>query len=177
MPELRFQVESAQRKASSFLALSLRLQIDNGRVTEQVHSIALSVQLQIEPARRRYSDVEKRALSDVFAEPARWSTTVRPLFWATINANVPAFTGATHYELTVPPPEPGVAADRYLHAIAEGEIPVILLFSGRVLYWDGSSLQMAPIPWSQEASYRIPVQVCRHFSGEHQYVQRGTPWT
>lgn len=176
MPELQFHIESAAAVHSSAgRALSLRLLIANACRNEQVQSIALSVQAQIEPARRRYSDEEKRALADLFGEPARWSTTVRPLFWAAINASVPGFTAATPFDLQVPPPETNVAADRYLRALRDGEVPVVLLFSGRVMYVNGPLLQMAPIPWSHEASYRIPLPLCKELLALPQHTLGATP--
>jgi Family of unknown function (DUF6084) len=178
VPDLRFQVESAAAvDTSAGPALALRLLIANACKGEQVHSIALTVQLQIEPARRRYTEEEKRALANLFGEPARWSTTVRPLFWSTINAPIPGFTTATQFDLQIPPPESGIASDKYLRATAEGDIPVVLLFSGRVLYLDNSFLQMAPIPWSQEASYRIPAPLCHRLLSQHQYAERGVRWS
>lgn len=176
MPELHFQFESAAAiTLPSGPALSLRLLITNATADEVVRSIALTTQVQIEPARRRYTDNEKCALADLFGEPARWSSTVRPLVWTTVNAVVPEFTTATHFDLPVPPPEPGFAAERYLHAIDDGEVPLALLFSGRALYVHSSRLQMAPIPWSQETSVRIPAQLCRRLIGEQRYAQRGAP--
>lgn len=160
MPELQFKVERANALAiCGKAAVSLALRISNGE-QEQVHSIALTVQLQIEPARRRYSDAEKRALTDLFGEPARWGTTVRPLFWTTINAAVPGFAGTTCFDLRIPYDfASDIAAAKYFRAIEQGDVPITLLFSGRLHYLSAGSLLMAPISWSQEATCRIPEQV------------------
>ena len=160
MPDLRFQVESAEVAPTP--AMSLGLAIVNACAGERIQSIALTVQVQIEPARRRYSDAEGRALGDLFGERVRWSTTVRPLFWTTINAVVPGFTGNTRFDLQVPfTLDPNIGAAKYLRALEGGEVPITLLFSGRVIYGMGGSIQMAPIPWSLETSCSIPVLPCR----------------
>jgi hypothetical protein len=161
MPDLQFQVvaiEAADSSGSS--ETRLKLAITNRCPEEQVHSIALSIQLQIEPARRRYTEMEKQALHDVFGEPSRWSSTVRPLYWTTLNATIPAFVGDTEIEFPIPNAfEPDVAAARYMSGLQGGEVPVLFLFSGRVLYFTATSLQMSPIPWSQEATCGIPVEL------------------
>jgi hypothetical protein len=160
LPDLRFQVESAE--VIPIPAMSLGLAIVNACTGEQVQSIALTAQVQIEPARRRYSEAEARALADLFGERDRWGTTVRPLFWTTINAVVPGFTGSTRFDLHVPfTLDPNIAAAKYLRALEAGEVPLTLLFSGRVIYNVGELIQMAPIPWSLETSCRIPVLPCR----------------
>jgi len=44
------------------------------------------------------------------------------------------------------------------YALEEGELPLILLFSGTVFFRDQEgSLQIAQIPWEKEASFRLPV--------------------
>jgi len=160
LPDLRFQVESAEVTPAP--AMSLRLAIVNARAGERIQSIALTVQVQIEPARRRYSDREAQALGDLFGERVRWSSTVRPLFWTTVNAVTPGFTGSTRFDLQVPfALDPNIGASKYLRALEGGEVPLTLLFSGRVIYGMGGSIQMAPIPWSLETSCGIPVLPCR----------------
>jgi hypothetical protein len=73
---------------------------------------------------------------------------------------VPEFRGETVVELRVPCTfDFNVAITKYFHALEQGEIPVLLLFSGIVFYAEGNALQMAPISWSREAEYRIPASV------------------
>lgn len=161
MPDLQFKVAGIQPIDSAGPSeLCLNLEISNRCTDEQVHSIAIAVQLQIEPARRRYSEAEKQDLNDLFGEPSRWPSTVRPLYWTTLKATVGAFVGATEVDLCVPCNlEPGFAAAKYLSALEAGEVPILLLFSGRVLYHAAGSLQMCPIPWSQETVYRVPLNL------------------
>jgi uncharacterized protein DUF6084 len=168
MPELSFAVESAApMPASATPILVLRLAVSNA-TDEQIHSIALNSQLQIEPARRSYSDREKSSLSDLFGEPERWGSTVRPLFWTTLNNTVPGFQGFTSVDLRVPCTfDFNVAATKYFHAIEDGEIPVLLFFSGTVFYLANDRLQIAPIPWSHQASCRIPAQAWKEMMRLH----------
>jgi hypothetical protein len=163
MPDLQFKVTGIQATDSAGASeFCLKLEISNRCAEEQVHSIAVAVQLRIEPARRRYSDAEKQALNDLFGEPSRWPSTVRPLYWTTLKATVPGFVGATEVELRVPCNlEPGFAAAKYLSVLEAGEVPILLLFSGRILYLTATSLQMCPIPWSQETAYRVPLNLIR----------------
>ena len=169
MPELRFQVEAVEATAAAATpTLSFRLRIENMRPGEQVHSIALTTQLHIEPARRRYSDEEKQALGDLFGEPERWGSTVRPLYWTTMQAAVPGFTGVTMFELRVSCTyDFNVSATKYFHTLGEGEVPVSLMFSGTVFYIVGEQFQVAPIPWAQEAACRIPVRAWKEMMAHH----------
>jgi hypothetical protein len=168
VPELQFKVEAVEVMASAATpTLCLRLAIAN-RGAEHIHSVALAVQLQIEPARRRYSPAEKQALSDFFGEPERWASTVRPLFWTTVNAVVPSFAGCTSFDLPVPCSfDFNVAATKYFQALDDGEVAVALLFSGTVFYLDDDSVRVAPIAWSQEASCRIPLRVWQQMMTLH----------
>jgi hypothetical protein len=177
MPDLQFKVVGFGPDPAGEPELLLKLEIRNLCADEQVHSVALTIQLQIEPARRRYNDQEKQALNDLFGEPSRWPSTVRPLYWATLKAAIPGFVGATQLELRVPCDlEPGFAAEKYLSALEAGEVPIVLLFSGRVMYVNATSLQMRPIPWSQETTCRIPADMInpnRRSSAEDEFAGRG----
>jgi hypothetical protein len=52
-----------------------------------------------------------------------------------------------------------VAATKYFHGLADGDVPLNFLFSGTVFYADGEgALQVAPIPWDKEARFRLPVK-------------------
>lgn len=62
-----------------------------------------------------------------------------------------------------------VAATKYFYALAAGDVPLTLLFSGTMFYAaDDGRLQVAQIPWDQEADFRLPVQVWRELM-EHYY--------
>jgi hypothetical protein len=56
-----------------------------------------------------------------------------------------------------------VAATKYFHSLEDGEIPLLLQFSGNVFYAaeEGGTLQVAPISWDKETRFRLPVRVWR----------------
>jgi Family of unknown function (DUF6084) len=168
MPDLSFAIEGVEPMASSATpVLVLRLKVTNASA-EEIHSIALNSQLQIEPARRTYSPAEKSSLTDLFGEPARWGNTVRPLFWTTLTSTVPGFSGSTSVDLRVPCTfDFNVAATKYFHAIEDGEIPVVLFFSGTIFFIADQCMQVAPIPWSHQASCRIPAQAWKEMMRLH----------
>jgi hypothetical protein len=142
-------------------AIALQLEISNRPEDEEVQSIALRCQVQIEAPRRRYSEQEKRELHDLFGEPARWGQTLRSMLWANVAAAVPAFTGVTTIEVQVPSSydfNDGVT--KYFDALEGGDVAITLLFSGTVFYHSAEGrLQVAPISWNSEAHYWLPVRV------------------
>ncbi|MFY9977205.1 MAG: DUF6084 family protein [Candidatus Sulfotelmatobacter sp.] len=160
MPDLHFQVEDASPTANAATPqLSFNVRITNSE-PEPIHSIALRVQVQIEPVRRRYTAAEQKHLRELFGEPERWSTTLRPLLWTNANVNVPEFTGTTAIEVPVPCTfDFNVAITKYIYGLEDGELPTSLLFSGTVFYAGRAGMQIAQIPWDREASYRLPVRI------------------
>jgi len=143
--------------------LALKLRISNASAEETIHTVALRAQIQIEAPRRHYNADEKRALRDLFGEPEHWSRTLRPMLWTHASTVISSFTGETNADLQVPCTfDFNVAATKYLHAIADGDIPLNLLFSGTVFYvGDQETLQVAPISWDKEARFPLPVRVWR----------------
>ena len=160
MPDLGFQVESAEalrNAASPQIVFKVRV---NNAGQEAIHSMALRVQVQIEPTRRRYSDTEHENLKELFGEPERWSKTLHSLLWTNANINAAGFTGNTIIEVPVPCTfDFNVAMTKYIYGLEDGDVPVTFLFSGTVFYARGAGLQIAQIPWDKEARYRLPVQV------------------
>jgi hypothetical protein len=160
---------SAARYAAT-PTLTFRLAITE-RSGAHVDAIALRCQIRIEPHRRRYSADEARRLHDLFGDQARWTETVKPIQLVTVSAMVPAFTAATEADLEVPCTyDLEVASARYLQGLDDGTVPLLLLFSGTVFTTVDGRLSVALIPWSAEASYRMPVSVWHdvvdlHFPG------------
>ena len=141
------------------LQLKLRISETTGA---QVHAIALRCQIRIEPQRRRYSPQEADGLLELFGEPPRWGDTLKPMQFATVSLMVPSFTGSTEIDLPVPCTyDFEVAASKYLHALGDGEVPLLLLFSGTVFTKGLSGFSVGQVPWHKEASYRLPVAVWR----------------
>jgi Family of unknown function (DUF6084) len=160
VPDLRFQVEEASATPNAAVPqVSFKVRITNSEA-EPIHSIALRVQVQIEPVRRRYTPAEQEHLKELFGEPERWSKSLHPLLWENANVNVTGFTGSTVIEVPVPCTfDFNVAITKYIYGLEDGELPTSLLFSGTVFHAGRVGLQLAQIPWDREASYRLPVRV------------------
>lgn len=125
-----------------------------------LHTIAMHCQIRIEPARRRYSPAEEERLLDLFGEPPRWGETLNPLQFANEAIMVPAFSGST--EVAVPVAvtyDFEVATAKYFHALEDGDIPLLLLFSGTVFTKAENGFVVDQVPWHKEAAYRLPVAV------------------
>jgi hypothetical protein len=164
MPELHFQIEVAEaipHAAAPLLALQLRIR--NTPAAEEIHSILLRCQVQIEPAKRRYHSDEQQGLTELFGEPERWSRTVRPLLWMNTTLAVPGFSDTCLVQLQLPCTfDFNVAATKYFHALHAGEIPLCVMFSGTIFYRDAEeAMQVTQVPWDREASFRLPVAVWR----------------
>ena len=134
----------------------------------RVHAIALRCQIRIEPHRRRYSAVEAQRLNDLFGDTSRWAETVKPIQLAAVSTMVPGFTSQAEVDLQVPCTyDLEVASARYLQGLDDGAVPLLLLFSGTVFLANGESFSVELIPWSSEASYRMPVSVWQDVVDEH----------
>ena len=110
-------------------------------------------------------------MRDLFGERARWGDTLKPLQLAFINQLIPGFSGASEVDLLLPCSyDFDVAANKYLYALDDGEVPLLLLFSGTVFTSRPGGISVEPVPWHKEASYRMPAAVWRqtmqlHFPG------------
>ena len=119
-----------RRAAAPILTIDLQVSEPDGR---EVYLVALTIQLMIEPARRRYDDATRERLVELFGAPERWAVTTRSLVWSKLDVLVPAFTGTTtvtvpiacHYDLEL-------AAAKYLHSLPDGEAPLALHFNGMI---------------------------------------------
>lgn len=138
----------------------------------RVHALALRCQVRIEPKRRGYDDEEAAALGDLFGDRTRWQKTAQPLQLAFLSHMLPGFDGTTTFDLELPCSyDFDVAANRYLHALGDGEIPLLLLFSGTIIGGRPGALEISPVPWHKEARVGVPVSVWRetmdaHFPGQ-----------
>ena len=157
---LRFACTGARPEpyaAGPSVQLDLRVTAD-----EPVHAVALRTQIRIEPRRRRYTPSEEERLTDLFGEPARWGDTLNPLQLATVATMVPGFTGSTTVPLAVPLTyDLDIAAAKYLHGLDDGDVPLLLLFSGTVFRGAPDRVQVGLVPWHEEAAFRLPVAVWR----------------
>jgi len=147
------------------LTLELRITETTGAT---VDAIALRCQIRIEPHLRRYSATEAEALHDLFGDPARWADTVKPMQFTTVSAMVPRFTGATTLDLPVPCTyDLEIASTKYFDALADGAIPLLLLFSGTIFSVRDGRMSVAQVPWSKESAFGLPVEVWRQTVDVH----------
>jgi hypothetical protein len=127
-----------------------------------IHALALRCQIRIEPQRRRYSRDEETRLYEMFGETPQWGDSLRPFLWTHVSTTIGKFDGATEFDLPMECTyDFDIAGAKYLHALADGEIPLILLFSGTVYTKGESGFSAEPLSWSAEASYKLPVSIWR----------------
>jgi len=162
MPDLHFRVESAA--AIPFAAgpnLALQLRIENAPAHQQIHAVVLRCQIRIDPTRRRYTTGEQELLLDLYGEPARWGQTLRSMLWTHCHVMVPSFQGTVSADLTLPCTfDFNVAVTKYFHALEDGLVPLVLLFSGTVFHeTEDGQLQAEQIPWEKEAFFQLPVGI------------------
>ncbi|MGH8899696.1 MAG: DUF6084 family protein [Egibacteraceae bacterium] len=142
-------------------ALSFRLKIAE-TTGATIHTIALRCQLRIDVQRRRYTPEEAERLSDLFGEVSRWGETLKPMHFTTVSLMVQGFSGSTEVDMQVPLTyDFEVATAKYFHGLDEGEIPLVLMFSGTVYSKRDDAFAIELVPWHKEAAYRLPVPVWR----------------
>ena len=168
MTELSFTcLDVAFERYAMAPTLLFRLRIE-GAAEQRVRAIALRCQIRIEPQRRRYGDQEAERLIELFGERSRWGDTLNPFQFANTSTVVASFTGSTEVDITVPCSyDMEVTAGRYFHALEDGEIPFILLFSGTVFGDGEKGLWVEQVPWDAESRYRVPVKVWREMMDTH----------
>jgi len=147
------------------MAFTLRISDTSG---QQVEAIALRCQIRIEPSRRRYSAAEAERLNDLFGETQRWAETLRPLQFTNVAIMVPRFTGSIELDLPVMLSyDLEIGSTRYFAGLDDGEVPLLLLFSGTVFGMTDGRLQAQQVPWSKEAAYRLPISIWREAVDAH----------
>jgi hypothetical protein len=162
MSELVFDCigASADRYAAApTLLLRLRISETTGA---RVHTLALRTQLRIDVQKRRYSPGEAERLHDLFGETARWGETLKPLQWTTVSTMVPGFSGSLEIDVEVPCTyDLDVATAKYFHALDDGEIPLMLMFSGTTFTRSEQGFAVELVPWHKETAFRLPVATWR----------------
>jgi hypothetical protein len=129
---------------------------------EAIDTIALRCQMRIEPSKRRYSPEEAERVRDLFGDVAQWGESLKPMQFTTVSTMVPRFRGSTEIDLVVPVTyDFEVASAKYFHSLEDGEIPLLLLFSGTVFYRGDGGFRVEQVPWHKEAAFRLPVAVWR----------------
>jgi hypothetical protein len=152
--------------------LTARLRITES-TGEVIHAIALRAQVRIEPQRRQYSGEEERGLLDLFGARERWYDTLKPFLWMQTGTMVQGFTGAAEVNLALPCTyDFDVTASKYLHALRDGAVSVVLLFSGTVFTRGQRGFGVEQVPWDREARFDLPVAVWRELI-DHYYPNSG----
>lgn len=168
MAELSYtciDVQPERYAAAPTLLFRLRIDAESGK---RVRAIALRCQIRIEPARRGYGDKEAEKLLELFGERGRWGDTLNPFQFANTSTVVPSFNDWIELDITVPCSyDMEVTAGRYFHALENGEIPFILLFSGTIFGDGENGMWIEQVPWHAEARYKMPVAVWREMMDMH----------
>ncbi len=168
MTELSFSCVDVQPEGYTVaptLLFRLRIGVAAG---QRVQAIALRTQIRIEPARRGYGEQEAKRLLELFGERARWGDTLMPFQFANTSTTIASFTDSIEVDVSVPCSyDMEVAAGRYFHALEDGEIPFILLFSGTIFGDAEKGLWIEQVPWHAEARFRMPVAVWRDMMNLH----------
>jgi hypothetical protein len=166
MPDLQFAVESVAVEPYAVAPLLLfKLCVTNRDTGRQpIHSVLLSCQVRIEPAQRGYSPPEQQGLNELFGPPEQWSRSLASMLWTHTQVIVPAFTTSATVNLPVPCSfDLSIAVTKYFDGLQQGEVPLLLLFSGTVFYAaPHAPLQAAPIAWDREATFRLPVKLWKN---------------
>ncbi len=141
--------------------LTARLRIEE-RTGAPVHAISLRCQVRIEPQRRAYGPEDEGGLSALFGERGRWPQTLKPFQWMECHTTVQGFTRSTEVDLAMPCTyDFDVSGSRYLHALGDGTVPIVIMFSGTAFMRGVDGFAVQQIPWDSEARYQLPVQVWR----------------
>lgn len=160
--QLSFKVDAARpERYAAVPTLTFLIRIDQ-QGGAPIHTVALRCQIRIEPNRRGYSHAEERRLEELFGATPRWGDTLKPFLWTNVSHLTPAFDRSASVELPVPCTyDLEIAAAKYFHSLDDGQIPLLLLFSGTVFARNGDGFQVSQVPWHAEASYRMPVSLWR----------------
>ncbi|MFQ6226707.1 DUF6084 family protein [Nocardia sp. NPDC002869] len=160
-------LEIAPQPYSAAPILSARVGIAS-LADEPVHAIALRAQVRIQPSRRRYSDEEGAGLTDLFGARERWRDTQRSFLWMHCATMVPGFSGGAEVDMPMPCTyDFEVTGSKYLHALREGSVPLLFLFSGTVFIKGSGGFAIQQIPWDREDTFDMPVAVWQELMAAH----------
>jgi len=155
-----------RRAAAPMLSFALHVTEPTGR---EVYTIALRVQIMIQPARRQYDDDTRALLVEMFGPPERWAGTTTAFIWQEIDVLVHQFTGASTFKVPFACTyDMELAAVKYFYALPEGEVPLQFNFTGTIFYRGGEGrMQIAQVPWDCGAEFRMPVEVWKEMAANY----------
>ena len=159
-------VEPVPLTATPTLRFHLHVEDPLGR---EIHTIVLSTQINIDPARRAYDPETRERLVELFGAPERWGATTHSFQWARIESLVPSFNESTAFTVEVPCTyDLEVTSAKYFDALSDGDVPLSFHFNGTVLYrGTDDRLQVVLVPWSCSTQWRMPVEVWRRTIDAH----------
>jgi hypothetical protein len=129
---------------------------------EPVASVALRCQIRIEPRRRAYDEREEQGLQGLFGQPSQWARTLEPFLWTHVSITLPGFRDSMEVDLPVACTyDFDVTAASYLHALGDGEVPLLFLFSGTIFTRSERGLQATQIAWDRDVRSKLPVATWR----------------
>ncbi|MEA2161726.1 MAG: hypothetical protein QOD66_4106 [Solirubrobacteraceae bacterium] len=169
VPEPEFSITSAAHLAFAATPTMIFAASVSEPTEHEIQSLALSVQLMIDPARRGYDPETRERLAELFGPPASWTPSTQGLAWARVSAVIPSFKGSAAFAIEVPCTyDLEVAAAKYFYALEDGFVPLSFHFNGSIFYRtaDGA-LQMLPVSWSASAQFQMPVRAWREMIAEH----------
>jgi Family of unknown function (DUF6084) len=134
-----------------------------------IYTIALTCQVNLDPARRRYDEDTRARLVELFGEPQRWGATTHSFMWVRQSVLVPSFTGEASFEIPVVCTyDLEVSSAKYFHSLSDGEVPLTFLMSGSIFYREvGGALRVTPVPWDKQARFALPVATWREMIEGH----------
>jgi hypothetical protein len=159
-------VDWVKDAAAPTLQFGLSVAEASGR---DIFTIALTAQINVDPARRSYDAQTRERLVELFGEPERWGATTHSFLWSHASTLVPAFSGTTTFMLPVACTyDLELAAAKYFYSLPDGEVPLSFHFTGSVLYrGDAGQMQVVLIPWTCSAQWRMPVDTWRAMMDRH----------
>lgn len=169
IPEPEFEIATAAHLAFAAGPTMVFQALANEPGGHEIQSLALSVQVMIEPAKRGYDPDTRGRLGELFGPPARWAASTQGLQWAHVSVVVPAFRESATFAIEVPCTyDLEVATVKYFYALEGGEVPLAFHFSGQVFYRGPEGrLQVTFVPWSRSAHFRMPVEAWKAMIAEH----------
>jgi hypothetical protein len=162
MTDLRFEVlDITAEPYAAEPQLKVRLGVSEW-TESRVHAIALRCQVRIEPQRRPYDEAEQNGLRALFGDRDRWKDTLRPFLWMHSNTTVQGFSGTTEVDLPLPCTyDFNVIGSRYLHALGQGDVPLVFMFSGTIFTRGAEGFGVEQVPWDREAHHGLRVETWR----------------
>jgi len=150
-------------------AIAFRLYVED-LLGGRVHAVVLRCHIRIDARRRRYTPAEQERLYELFGDPAQWDRTLQAVTWSQTSLVVPSFERHAEVDFTVPCTyDLEVASAKYLHAVREGDIPLVFLFSGTIFrageagrvsgVIETGAFIVEPVSWDLEAAFRMPCAV------------------